>query len=76
MPKVCDICEWSIVGKPLNQVYFTKDNKKIPAFWACNFCYRGLYGFRYFPQYLKKAVDMIESFGEGGTFLERARASR
>lgn len=66
----CDICEGAIMGKPLHPIY----NKSKLVMKVCNYCYRGLYGFRYHSPYLRKAADIIDN-EEGANFLDR-RLSR
>ena len=54
---LCIICnEWN---GGLNPAY-SIDTEDYMGFLVCNFCYRGLYGFRYRADLLEKAAKVID----------------
>ncbi len=58
---LCRICnEWNGGLNPA----FTIETKEYMGFLVCNYCYRGLYGFRYRPDLLSKADKVLKEYYE------------
>jgi hypothetical protein len=56
---LCIVCqEWNGGLNPA----FTLDTKEYMGFLVCNYCYRGLYGFRYSADLLHKAAKLMEAY--------------